>query len=128
MPGQPGRRALPGLRAAAYGPSVAGDDPRRPPRLPERGLDDLHRFATLQRQVAERAVPLHTRERRRRRANARRLAVRLVLVLAPLVLLALLAADVAGSRTWLQDRWQQVTETAPAPSPAYSVGTPVRAS
>lgn len=112
---------------------MAGDTTPRLPRAahaPERGLDDLQSFASLQRQVAEREVPLHTRQRRRRRARARRVAVRLVLLLVPLVALALVVTDAAGSRTWLENRWRDVTRAATTDqsAPAYSVGAPARAS
>jgi hypothetical protein len=115
---------------SAYVRDVAGDSTSPLPRPPERGLDDLHDFASLQRQVAEREVPLATRLRRRRRARARRITLRLVLVLVPLVVVALVATDAAGSRTWLQDRWHDVTKAATTDqsAPGYSVGTPVRAS
>ncbi len=76
--------------------------------------DDLRHFADLQRQAAEQAAPLRTRQRRRGRARVRRVAVRVVLVLLPLLLAALLAADTAGSRTWLADTWEGITRSATA--------------
>lgn len=109
---------------------MAGNPTPRLPRLPARGLDDLHSFATLQRQVAEREVPLRTRQRRRRRAKNRRLAVRLALVLLPLVLVLVVAVNAGGSRDWLRDQWQDVTTAATTSqsAPAYSAVAAVRAS
>ena len=52
---------------------------------PRSGRENLQYFADLQRQVAERVAPLRTRERQRHRARLRRVVVRTVLVLVPLL-------------------------------------------
>ena len=81
---------------------------------PRSGRENLQYFADLQRQVAERVTPLRTRERRRHRARLRRVVVRTVLVLVPLLVALLVAVDAGGSRTWLGDRWQDLTRSATA--------------
>jgi hypothetical protein len=81
---------------------------------PRSGRENLQYFADLQRQVAERVAPLRTRERRRSRARLRHAVVRCILVLVPLLLAALVAVDAGGSRTWLGDRWQDLTRSATA--------------
>jgi hypothetical protein len=90
---------------------------------PRSGREDLKYFADLQRQVAERVAPLRTRERRRQLARLRRLAVRTVLVLVPLLVALLLVVDAGGSRTWVGDRWQDLTRSASA-SDQQSPGSP----
>ena len=96
----------------------------------ERARQDLERFAALQREVAERAAPLRTRQRRRRRAHARRVVLRSLLVLVPLVLALLLAADTGGSRSWVEDRWHDLTRSAttgaPAPDRGYDAAGSMR--
>ena len=79
---------------------------------PRSGQEDLQYFADLQRQVAERVAPVRTRVRQRQRARIRRLALRTVLAVVPLVVAVLLALDAGGSRTWLGDRWQDLTRSA----------------
>jgi hypothetical protein len=79
---------------------------------PRSGRENLQYFADLQRQVAERVAPLRTRERRRQRARLRRVVVRAVLVLVPLLVALLVAVDAGGSRTWVGDRWQDLTRSA----------------
>jgi hypothetical protein len=81
---------------------------------PRSGRENLQHFADLQRQVAERVAPLRTRERRRNRARLRRFGVRTVLVLVPLLVALLVAVDAGGSRTWVGDRWQDLTRSATA--------------
>lgn len=79
---------------------------------PRSGRENLQYFAELQRQVGERVAPLRTRERRRQRARIRRLVVRGVLLMVPVLVAVLLLVDAGGSRTWLGDRWQDLTRTA----------------
>jgi hypothetical protein len=81
---------------------------------PRSGRENLQYFADLQRQVAERVAPLRTRERRRSRARLRHAVARSILVLVPLLLALLVAVDAGGSRTWLGDRWQDLTRSATA--------------
>lgn len=81
---------------------------------PRSGRENLQYFADLQRQVAERVAPLRTRERRRHRARLRRAVVRAVLVVVPLLVAGLVAVDAGGSRTWVGDRWQDLTRSATA--------------
>jgi hypothetical protein len=81
---------------------------------PRSGRDNLQYFADLQRQVAGRVAPLRTRERQRHRAHVRRVLVRTVLVLVPLLVALLLVVDAGGSRTWVGDRWQDLTRSATA--------------
>jgi len=79
---------------------------------PRSGRENLQYFADLQRQVGERVAPLRTRERQRHRARLRRVVVRTVLVLVPLLVAMLLVVDAGGSRTWVGDRWQDLTRSA----------------
>jgi hypothetical protein len=79
---------------------------------PRSGRENLQYFADLQRQVAERVAPLRTRERRRHRARLRRAVVRIVLLLLPLLVALLVAVDAGGSRTWVGDRWQDLSRSA----------------
>ncbi len=79
---------------------------------PRSGRDNLQYFADLQRQVAERVAPLRTRERQRYLARLRRVLVRALLVLLPLLVALLVAVDAGGSRTWVGDRWQDLTRSA----------------
>jgi hypothetical protein len=44
----------------------------------------------------------------------RRVVVRTFLVLVPLLVALLVAVDSGGSRTWLGDRWQDLTRSATA--------------
>ena len=81
---------------------------------PRSGRENLQYFADLQRQVAERVAPLRTRERQRHRARLRRVVVRTVLVLVPLLVALLVVVDAGGSRTWVGDRWQDLTRSATA--------------
>lgn len=81
---------------------------------PRSGRADLQYFADLQRQVAERVAPLRTRERQRHRARLLRVVARTVLVLVPLLVALLVAVDAGGSRTWVGDRWQDLTRSATA--------------
>jgi hypothetical protein len=75
------------------------------------GDETLQYFAELQRTVADRAAPLRIRQRQRRRQRARRLIARTLLVLLPILLAGLVALDAAGSRTWLGDRWGDLTRS-----------------
>jgi hypothetical protein len=81
---------------------------------PRSGRENLQYFADLQRQVGERVAPLRTRVRRRHRARLRRAVVRFVLVLVPVLVALMLAVDAGGSRTWVGDRWQDLTRSATA--------------
>ncbi|MEO7979773.1 MAG: hypothetical protein ABI807_02545 [Sporichthyaceae bacterium] len=101
--------ALPLLRLRAYAAAVATVS------RPRSGRESLQYFAELQRQVGERVAPLRTRQRLRRRARIRRLVGRAVLLMVPVLVAVLLALDAGGSRTWLGDRWQDVTRSATTP-------------
>jgi hypothetical protein len=79
---------------------------------PRSGRENLQYFADLQRQVDDRVAPLRTRERRRHRARLRRAVVRTVLVLVPVLVALLVTVDAGGSRTWVSDRWQDLTRSA----------------
>jgi hypothetical protein len=78
---------------------------------PGLGTETLQKFADLQRQVSERVAPLQDRQRRRSRQRVRRIAVRLVAMLVPLLLVALFALDVGGGRTWVGHRWDDLTRS-----------------
>jgi len=79
---------------------------------PGLGTETLQQLTDLQRQVSERATPLRTRERQRSRRHARRLLLRVVAVLVPLVLALGLALDTGGGRSWLGDRWGDLSRSA----------------
>ena len=79
---------------------------------PGLGTETLQQLTDLQRQVSERVTPLRIRQRQRSRQHARRLLLRLVAVLIPLVLALGLVLDTGGGRTWLGDRWDDLTRSA----------------
>jgi hypothetical protein len=78
---------------------------------PGLGIEVLHDFADLQRQVGERVAPLQTRQHLRRRRLRRRRTVRTVSVLLPLLVVVLLAVNAADSRTWIGQRWSDLSRT-----------------
>jgi hypothetical protein len=78
---------------------------------PGLGTETLQQLTALQRQVGERSTPLRVRERQRSRQHARRLMLRLVAVLVPLVLALGLALDTGGGRSWLGDRWGDLSRS-----------------
>ncbi len=79
---------------------------------PGHGTETLQQLTDLQRQVSGRVAPLRTRERQRSRRHARRLLLRIVALLIPLVLALGLALDTGGGRSWLGDRWDDLTRSA----------------
>ncbi len=79
---------------------------------PGLGTETLQQLTDLQRQVGERVTPLRTRQRRRSRRHARRLLLRVVVALVPLVLALGLALDTGGGRTWLGERWNDLSRSA----------------
>ena len=81
------------------------------PSRPGLGTETLRQLTDLQRQVGERIAPLRTRERQRTRQRARRLALHVVALLLPLALVVGVALDTAGSRSWLGDRWGDLSRT-----------------
>ncbi len=78
---------------------------------PGLGTETLQQLTALQRQVSERSAPLRTRERQRSRRQARRLMLRIVAALVPIVLTLGLALDTAGGRSWLGDRWGDLSRS-----------------
>lgn len=78
---------------------------------PGLGTETLQQLTDLQRQVSERIAPLRARQRQRSRQHARRLVLRAVAVLLPLVLAAGVAVDTGGSRSWLGDRWGDLSRS-----------------
>ena len=81
------------------------------PTPPGLGTETLRQLTDLQRQVGERIAPLQTRERQRKREHVRRLALHAVALLLPLVLAVGVALDTAGSRSWLGDRWGDLSRS-----------------
>jgi hypothetical protein len=78
---------------------------------PGLGTETLQQLTALQRQVSERSAPLRIRERQRSRQHARRLLLRAVAVLVPLVLALGIALDTGGGRSWLGDRWGDLSRS-----------------
>ena len=78
---------------------------------PGLGTETLQQLTALQRQVSERSAPLRIRERQRSRQHARRLLVRVVAVLIPIVMALGLALDTGGGRSWLGDRWGDLSRS-----------------